>query len=626
MSGIVGLVNLDGAPMGEGLLRRMTERIAFRGPDALDTWSDGAVGLGHTLLRTSFEAEHERGPCSLDGKVWIAGDARVDGRAELIDKLRGRGQDPAGEAADPELILHAYHAWGDDCLDHLIGDWAFVLWDGRRRRLLCARDQFGVVPFYYAQVRRGQGEGEVLIVSNTLQSVQEHPGVSDELNERAIGDYLLFRNNRDLHTSTFADVRRLPPAHALTWSVERGTVRLRRYWTPPEGHDYVRYRDPAEYVEHFQEIFRQAVADRLRIDRLSVALSGGMDSTAVAAVAHRELAAQNRPFEISAFTFTHTLVPTEEDRYAELVARELGLSQQFVDSDSRLLEDPGHQEGALSPEPASVSSGWLNPWGALWDRAATAARVLLTGHGGDPALRPSQTYWLDQLKGGHFGQMAADLRQYKLLFGRRAPFYLRNNLALRLGRSKDPRSFPVWLNADFAARLDLQARLGEQLKEGMSNDGLDSMVLNPFWSNFLASFDPGNTHQPFKVRFPFFDLRLVAYLASVPSLPWLQDKWLLRQATHQLLPEEVLRRPKTLRAGLPLEALVLKHGAPPYLEDLAGAPELAPYVDCDALLGVVRAPGQEKSHFRSLLRPILLAYWLRHRQGPETSGGQASEA
>jgi len=263
----------------------------------------------------------------------------------------------------------------------------------------------------------------------------------------------------------------------------------------------------------------------------------------------------------------------------------------------------------------------LNPWGPLWDRAAAASRVLLTGHGGDPAMHSSHTYWFDQLRRGRFGQVAADLRQYRRLCGRRPPLYLRANLARRLGRARPPRAYPVWLNPDFAARLNLSSRIEEEVSKWTGNDGLESMALNPYWANFLASFDPGNTQRLCKARFPFFDVRLMTYLAAVPPVPWFESKRLLRQATRQLLPQEIWQRPKTLQSGLPLEVLAQQQGVPPYLEDLAGAPELAPYVDRDALLDVVRAPGAENGHFWSLLRPVTLAYWLRHRPRPKAPDG-----
>src|SRR5262249_53876208 len=128
MSGFVVVFNLDGAPVSPQLMREMTDYMDFRGPDAREVWIDGQVGMGHAMLRTTFESRFERQPFSLDDQIWIAADARVDDRAELIRRLavEERG---LRDAPDNELILHAYHAWGEDCVDHLIGDFAFAIWD-----------------------------------------------------------------------------------------------------------------------------------------------------------------------------------------------------------------------------------------------------------------------------------------------------------------------------------------------------------------------------------------------------------------------------------------------------------------------------------------------------------------
>ena len=125
MSGICGIVNLDGTPIDRHLLQQMTAFMAFRGPDAQDSWADGAAGLGHAMLRTTFESEREQQPFSLDGKVWITADARIDGRDELKKEIGAGDRDRFGELTDVELILRAYHAWGEDCAKHLIGDLPF---------------------------------------------------------------------------------------------------------------------------------------------------------------------------------------------------------------------------------------------------------------------------------------------------------------------------------------------------------------------------------------------------------------------------------------------------------------------------------------------------------------------
>src|SRR5262245_3062978 len=107
------MVNLDGSPVDRDLLERMTASLACRGPDAQATWDDGPAGLGHALLRTTAESEGEHQPCSLDGRVWITADARIDDRANLISKLAGHGREAAPDNPDVELVLHAYHVWGE---------------------------------------------------------------------------------------------------------------------------------------------------------------------------------------------------------------------------------------------------------------------------------------------------------------------------------------------------------------------------------------------------------------------------------------------------------------------------------------------------------------------------------
>src|SRR5260221_10627406 len=223
MSGICGIVHLDGAPIDPAPLHAMTESLAFRGPDARHVWTEGCAGLGHTMLRTTFEATAERQPASLDGRVWITADARIDARVELATRVEQAGRAVAREVTDAELILHAYYVWGEDCVRQLLGDFTFALWDSRRQRLLCARDHFGVKPFFYARV------GRTLVFSNALDGVRAHPSFSMALNDLAIADFLLFEMSQDPAATAFADVARLPSAHALGASASG--VETRRYWT-----------------------------------------------------------------------------------------------------------------------------------------------------------------------------------------------------------------------------------------------------------------------------------------------------------------------------------------------------------------------------------------------------------
>ncbi|MGI8481063.1 MAG: asparagine synthetase B family protein, partial [Chthoniobacterales bacterium] len=270
MSGFIGIFNADGAPVDSGLLERLTRSLTFRGPDAHAVWCQGSLGFGHTLFRTTREAVYERQPFTLDQQVWIVADARVDAREDLVRELACEHDIALNRTPDVELILRAYLKWGETCLDHMIGDFSFAICDVRSQRLFCARDHFGVKLFYYAWI------GATFIFSNTIAALRLHPEVTNRLNERAIGDFFLFDCNWTLDSTFFADIQKLPAAHELT-VVDTGLKR-RKYWqlVAPER---VSFRREEEYVEGFRERLDQAVADRLRTEKVAISFSGGLDST-----------------------------------------------------------------------------------------------------------------------------------------------------------------------------------------------------------------------------------------------------------------------------------------------------------------------------------------------------------
>ena len=191
MSGIVGMAHSEGRPVDSDLLRRMTNWLSFRGPDAQKIWVDGPVGLGCALLSHASDSEREAQPATLDRRTWIVADVRLDARRELVGALRSSGRKANLSDADAQLLLHAYEVWGEECLDHLLGDFAFAIWDAQRGQLFCACDHFSIKPFYFAEVDRS------FIFSNTLDCLRLHPAISDRLNDLAIADFLLFGMNYD---------------------------------------------------------------------------------------------------------------------------------------------------------------------------------------------------------------------------------------------------------------------------------------------------------------------------------------------------------------------------------------------------------------------------------------------
>ena len=450
MSGIVGILNLDGAPIDPDLLARMTNYMAFRGPDNLDNWSDGPVGFGHTLLRTTFESENEGGVSTLDNQVFITADVRLDGRDELADKVRSRGRQVSGDATDVDLVLHAYHLWGRSALEHILGDFAFAIWDGRCRELFCAHDHFGVVPFYYARVKN------CLVFSNTLNAVRLHPAVSDKLNDQALGDFLLCGMNMELDTTTFTDVKRLPPAHSL--SVAEGKLQVRPYFRLPTEQEYVRYKRPQDYIEHFRVLFEQAMADRLRTDRVGTALSGGMDSPSIAVTAHKILQSRGRPFDLRTYTIIYEdLIHDDEGHFAGLVADKMGSATEYLVAEDYLKAEPAQQSTYLLPEPLFIPSQVAEC--DIATRVASFSRTMLGGFGADPLLNPVPTYdyWCRLLKTRQWDLLFQDLWRY-VKAGRIPPLGLRSRLRGLVRKEEPLVTIPDWIQPELAARAGLQTR------------------------------------------------------------------------------------------------------------------------------------------------------------------------
>lgn len=602
MSGFAGIVNLSGAPIDMALLAGMTDSLLNRGPDARGLWHDGCAGLGHTLFRTTDEAECETQPLSFDGKTWIVADARVDARAELVASLRAAGRDASMERPDVELILHAWHAWGEDCASRLMGDFAFAIWDAGRKRLHCARDPLGIKPFFLAHV------GDTVVFSNSLACVRRHPAVSARLDDLAIADFLVLGYLLDSDATSFADIRRLPPAHSATWTPEG--ARQSRYWTLPiEEPLYLRRRE--EYPEQFAELLRVAVRDRTRTDRVGILMSGGLDSTLLASFTQEALRERGAGAQVASFT---TLLgpDDEEHRYAAAVASHLGIPASF-------FEDPNVSGGigrvapiALTAEPNSDPGGVAYRRG-IYREMARHGRVAFYGEGPDNALKHEWKPYLAWLwKHRQFARLARDVLGHAIAH-RRIPLLptLVSSLAAPKGTANDMDPFPAWLNPELVARLGLRERWQNGGAAPQSNHPLrpvshGSFAL-PLWLELFGSFDIDFTDAALEFRHPYLDLRLLRYMLRVPALPWCRAKFLVREVARDRLPEDVRRRPKTPVAGNPF-----RYALPPLPgPDSTSRQTLARYLNTIDLDG----PHPPSSGvFRVDIRPECLAAWLREAQ------------
>ncbi len=608
MSGIVGIYDRSGAPVDRALLEALAHFLRYRGPDGRETWSSGNIGLGHAMLRTTHESQSERQPASLDGQLWITADARIDCREELAAKLEQHyACGPVRAPTDSDLILRSYAAWGAECVQHLRGDFAFAIWDARNRLLFCARDHFGVKPFYYAEL------GKLFLFSNTLNCLRQHPDVSEDLNETAIGDFLLFGMNPDISTTTFCDIRRLPAAHAMT--VSSTGLRIQRYWSvPTEGR--IRYKRVEHYVEHFQTLMQAAVADRTRADRVGILLSGGLDSGTVAAAARELSKGADGARDLRAYTVVYqSLFRDEEGAYAQKTADFLSIPIVFIPMDHvqpfERLTDPELN----IPEPVDdpCFAGLFDQFGTI----SKECRIVLSGEGNDSLMHFAMwPYVKDMARHRQWRQLITESFLYAWVRPSVIPGIWRRAKKM-ITRDSMPPVYPRWLAPEFARRLNLEERVRELTRHTPASpahpvlvEGHDS--LSQHWSHMFELENAGVTRCPVEVRHPFFDLRMVDFLLSLPPFPLFFEKRLLRKASAGRLPESIRTRRKSPLATDPL----LEHFRQRkrnWVDRRGWSEEIGSYIDTSAL-ETLRA-GSSAAQVQIDVRPLCLNFWLQSARG-----------
>jgi asparagine synthase (glutamine-hydrolysing) len=589
-----------GAQEDPALVPAMLARMKCRAPDGDDIARVDRVVLAQAHLRTGGRIADGPHRLTLDGRVWLVADARIDARDGLIGRLRAAGRDVDLNTPHAELALHAYHVFGDEFVDHLLGDFALVLWDARRQRLLAVRDPLGVRPLYFARI------GDELALASDISGLLALPQLSRELDRTAIGDFLMCGTPLDADATIYREVRCLGPGSVLEWT--RGEMRIRRYWTPHAAPE-VRFRRRGDYVDRFRELLRLAVADRVPEGAVAIPLSGGMDSTSIAA-----LAAESAPAgSITAYHVSaRALEPGDDEApYAREVADRLGLRYVHQELGDYALFDRARSIGTAFPSPAPMLAVHAD---MVSDMAQHDARVLLSGYQGDVLFFAKPTYYSGLLRAG---------RWFK--FAREAAHHVRHARSLRgmsLRTLWQPASeappwkpaLPAWLHPQFVRELDLHARWEHwwSLHE-RAVDPVAQLQL-PWAQRAFEALEivPG----PMVARYPFLDLRLVRFALGLPAF-MSADKAILREAMRGHLPTAVLQRPKTGAAGDPVRKLAAgdKLIDASCVSTLASEGFIEPRAFETAWQRYREGEGSESTWASWLiLHPIALTNWLEVRQ------------
>lgn len=560
MSAVCGILNLDGRPVAPESMDGMLAAMDYWGPDGAAVWREGPVAMGHLMLHSTPESVGDKLPrTSASGNLVLTAHARLDNRDELFRNLNiappGRAQMP-----DSALILQAYEKWGQECPEHLIGDWCFGIWDKSRQTLFLARDHYGNTGIYYYQNAR------FFAFSSCLKGLFVLPDVPRQPNPLRIAQILVSWPAHG-EATCYQGIKRLPPAHLLT--VSRQKVVKRQYWFL-ENTPALRLGSDQEYVEAFGEIYAEAVRCRMRSLRpVGVTLSGGLDSGSVAALAAHEMSrAGGRLPVFSSIPLYDVADMTSASRFGdespfiEATSRHAGNIDvtyiratdvspvRGIERAIELHDEPGH---------AAANQFWI--LSILKAAQVRGIGALLTGQGGNAtvswhapgylAALASHGQWQDLRRELTMLRDSAQRPLWRLIAGRIVkPLFFDPLLGKcrRLRLAPEPWTNYSAINQRFARELKLVERIRQsghdpEFKTILNQREGRFAIIKPGQSIIGFLWQEGGAGFGLDVRDPTVDKRVMEFCLSIPDDQYVRgghDRWLIRRAMKDLMPSVVL--------------------------------------------------------------------------------------
>jgi len=548
MCGICGIATAGGAPSDLDAVRRMNGRLVHRGPDSDGLFHNGGVALAMRRLSIIDLEGGDQPIANEDGSVTVVQNGEIYNYRELRAELERRGHRFATHS-DTEVLVHLYEEHGEGFVERLRGMFAIALWDGRERRLLLARDRFGIKPLYYRLV-----DGTLSFASE-LKALMLQPGFSREIDPRAVAAYLAF-NSIPAPLTVFAEARKLPAGTLAVW--RGGELSQKRYARPaPVPADQARRRPAAELAGELRETLRDSIRAHLVADvPVGVLLSGGVDSAGITALAAGEQADPVKTFSVG---FEESSFD-ELDR-ARLVAERYGTEHHEIVLRPDAVELLPKLVGAFD-EPFGDSSAL--PTYLVSELAAGEVKVALSGEGGDELFGGYYTYVADLLapRIGRLAALAAplierlpsssekisfDYKAKRFARGARLPALERHHawkeifsreLQATLLAGRDPGWDPVDVYRERYAET-----AGAEPLPRLQDVDLGIYLVD----DLLVKTDRASMAHSLELRVPFLDNEVASMalgLATPLKVRGLAKKRLLRRALAPLLPKEVLRGPK----------------------------------------------------------------------------------
>lgn len=599
MSSFCGLFRTDKQRVQEQNLALMLNALSYWDPDDRNTIIKEHIGMGHLMLYNTPESQHEQLPRE-ENDLYITADARIDNREELFQQLSIPREEHT-KWPDSYLILMAYRKWGVHCPVHLLGDFAFVIYDHKKGYVYCARDHMGVKPFYYYP------DPHYIAFSTEMKGILALPFVQTTINETWVAESIsTLKSNKD--QTFFNEIFRLPPSHYMIFSKDRKV--LKKYWdfAPKRS---LHFKKEQDYIEGFREKLFQAVKTRLRSSfPVGIELSGGLDSSAIASTAAHLV---DQSF---LKTFSHALPPDissdypvkDETDQINTMRQFTGISDHtFATAENRGILDA--MKNSLKIQDAPTQQNFHLFSDELYQKAQSkGVHTLLSGFGGDELVTSRIPGYLDDLaqkqKWGEYWKALSNRQNINTSKKMRSLFahLIRQNLPplysllsnIR-GKQEDwiaAKFNGLAINADFMDKMQLREHYfstkGFPHRSTVNERLHDRISHNHISQRLEYCYLAAHAHK-IEYRYPLLDKELMEYYMALPLQYKVQQGWsryITRAAMENLMPEEIRWRTDKSGATIPTTLYRFYNDEKAIFNFISTMKELIPnnYVDYDRLL------------------------------------------
>jgi asparagine synthase (glutamine-hydrolysing) len=545
MCGIAGFVSIAPLSGAAGVLTRMTETIAHRGPDGSGIFHDDHAYLGHRRLAIVDPASGAQPMYNETGSHVIVYNGEVFNHAGIRPELEKAGHKFATDHSDTEVLLHGFEQWGPAIVLKLRGMFAFTIWDREKRKFFGVRDRLGIKPFYY------YWDGKLFAYASEIKALLEHPRISAEVNEAALPEFMAFGFSSGEHT-LYKNIKKLMPGHWLTLDVDTARLEIKQYWDAPVSKAGP---DSFDWIGETRRRLEETVQMRLMADvPLGMFLSGGIDSSCIAAIIRKQTGGPLKTFSVG-----YSEEKYSELSYAATVAKAIGTEhhevrvsmQDFFNALPKLI---WHEDEPIV-WPSSVSLYFVSKL------AAEQVKVVLTGEGSDELFGGYERYRWNLLNRKALGA-------YQML----TPGFLRKTIREKVGtsnllganlRRKMKHTFvgreetheALFLDNFYCAFPGASPDAYASYMQYWNRHGEDTSLLGrmlyadqkTYLVELLMKQDQMSMATSLESRVPFLDHTFVEFASTIPDhmkIHGSEQKYVLKKAVEDLLPHEIVYRKK----------------------------------------------------------------------------------